>query len=275
LAQGLAIVADSGSIITSAEQDILMRGILVFVCSLVFASPVLAVLPGFATSASEELAAKAQVYQLKVVTTHGEETISGSGVWMGYGKALTASHLFAKYQPGDSLRVELRGKTYPATLVAWGLPGDADLALLAVQGASDIAWNGPPVCTRPVSLSAPLRVVSYDKVLRTFASPDRITYSEGQGWSDATTASMSPGVSGSPVFDGTQACLTGIISEAVMDTSVVGGQRDEQIACKNAARGQAHAVFAITCAATAPTRFTELKVLRAFLKDNGVAVASP
>lgn len=252
-----------------------MRRMLWLLCSLAVAGPALADLPGFATQSSEELAAKAEAYHLKVLTTHGTETISGSGVWMGHGKVLTASHLFTQYQSGDSIRVELRGNTFAATLVARGRPEDADLALLAVQSASDIAWNGPPVCTRPVPLSAPLRVVSYDKALSTFASPDRISYGAGQAWSEATTASMSPGVSGSPVFDGTQACLTGIISRVEMHMLVIGDRPEEQVACMNAARGQAHGAFSMTCAATAPTRFTELQVLRAFLKDNGVAITSP
>lgn len=252
-----------------------MRRALWFVGSLLITAPAMAELPGFATEASEELAAKAEAYHLKVLTTHGTETVFGSGVWMGHGRALTASHLFTQYQPGDSVRIELRGRVYAATLLARGRPEDADLALLAVQGASDVAWNGPPVCTNPVPVSAPLRVVSYDKALSTFASPDRISYGAGQAWSEATTASMSPGVSGSPVFDGTQACLTGVISSVEMHTLVVGERADEQVACMNAARGQAHGSFSMTCAATAPTRFTELQVLRAFLKDNGVAITSP
>lgn len=232
--------------------------------------PVAAQLPGMPTGESEELVMHALENQVKVSTTHAETSVYGSGVWLGEGWILTANHLFNGYHDGDPIQVSIRGQTLDAKMTARGDLEDSDLALLRVIGNPQVTWKGPRICSKPTAVSAPLGVVSYDNVIKTFATPERAIYSKGEVWSEATIASMSPGVSGSPVFDESQACMAGIISRVDERFMLFGTNVEQQKECIAAARGQTHKFFPITCGTSAPTVFSSLESLKDFLKQSGV-----
>lgn len=247
-----------------------MRRTFFLFCTLMASMRASAQLPGFPTSESEELVFQAMQNQVKVTTTHADTTVFGSGVWLGNGWVLTANHLFTGYRDGDSVQVSIHGKTLAAKVMARGDMDSADLALLHVEGSPPVAWSGPRICSDPTAVASPLGVVSYDNAIQTFATPEHATYSKGKMWSEATTASMSPGVSGSPVFDESQACLTGIISRVEVHMMLVGDNPEQQKACLDAARGQTHQFFPITCGTSAPTLFSSLERMREFLKSAGI-----
>lgn len=229
------------------------------------------------TAGAQEALAEASFNQLKVTVVSKGQTVFGSGVWLGRGYVLTANHLFRRYQKGDTIQVALQGKLLTATLRSQGDLSDADLALLEVRAADSraITWAGPSICTRPEAVGAKLQVNSYDQGFTTYASPEGAIAYKDQMWSENTVATFSPGVSGSPVFDSASGCLAGIISRYQVTIAMSGPNLAEQGRCAQATRQDMVTSLSVTCAVSAPTRFSSLERLRAFLADAGVSLDPP
>lgn len=224
---------------------------------------------------ADEVLAAASFHRVKVLVGTPEHGVFGSGVWLGNGKVLTANHLFFGYKKGDPIHVVIDRQTVAASVRAQGDLQSADLALLDLIPSSTpvTSWQGPAICTSPVPVGAPLQVISYDHDFNTYASPEAAVFHQRASWSEATTATFSPGVSGSPVFDPSTGCLAGIISRRQVSKTLVGDQLDEQEKCVQATRRDEPFALTVTCSVSAPTYFSSLEGLRAFLTAAGLSLS--
>ena len=229
---------------------------------------------GLQTRTADDTLTQALFNRTKVTVGSPEHSVFGSGVWLGQGHVLTANHMFREYKKGDPITVAINGRRIPATLRAQGDLNEADLALLDVDRASAslISWQGPMVCSKPESVAAALQVISFDQGFNTFAAPEHAWSSKDQVWSERTTATFSPGVSGSPVFDVSTGCLAGIISHDEVEGALVGDDQGGQAKCIQATRQGTAPPAGVTCMVSAYTQFSALDRLRVFLNDAGVSL---
>jgi hypothetical protein len=240
-------------------------------------------LAGCATStpdASENTAEVMGLYtplfdkNLLIEIKSGDNFIRGSGVWIGNGEVLTAFHIF--YEPpffelkaSDIISVIVDGKKMGARVVFHGdLNGNDDLALLKVDDKlippSLALSTVPTICESDEKVGAPIYITSYDRIIKTFTSPDGAAVFKGNISSRAATALVSRGTSGSPVFDAQMKCLSGIVSFGDF------GQKTEdsdELKCERATVQGLDPQMKSTCAVTFRTVFTDAGAIRSFLKD--------
>lgn len=210
--------------------------------------------------------------RLKVVVRGSTFTVSGSGVWLGNGKVLTAAHLFMGRKDGASVDVIIHRHTLTGTLLSHGDFGTFDLALIEVpleEIPKDVAAIPfPALCNCNEVIGAQLYVVAHDQSHETTASPEHAIQDKGRLWSTATTATLSHGVSGAGVFDARTGCLAGIVSRSVSDWHIT-FNADENRKCIQAIVENANGPPDITCEFDAPTLFVPATRISEFLQRYG------
>ena len=212
---------------------------------------------------AEERLIKIQVKSPGVITV-------GSGVWLGNGEVLTALHLFVNLKEADEIKVIFSDQDIPARVAFHGDLEDFDLALLQLDAdkipAKLATLARPAVCQDREPVGAKLYVSSYDAVFSTYASPEGAVMSKGKEWSRSTTALLSHGVSGSPVFDKQSSCLAGIVSRQVF--SPHGNSLDpRQVACEKATLEMSAGGPGVTCAVSTQTIFSTADAIASFLEQ--------
>ncbi|MDO8729444.1 MAG: hypothetical protein Q7K26_06245 [bacterium] len=198
------------------------------------------------------------------------KTFSGGGVWLGNGEVLSASHIFMDAKSlTDPIFVVTHGKKYKATPIFHGNPPHNDLILLKIDAAlvPDFLTKAPApqVCDEFEPVGAQLYVTAREVIYNTYASPyGAVTY-KGKTWATSTTAMLSHGVSGSPVYDTETSCLAGIVS--LGEWRPIGNVADpKRLECEIATLQLRDSGDGITCAAETKSVFMTADVIRVFLK---------
>jgi hypothetical protein len=204
------------------------------------------------------------------VTTNGV-TSSGGGVWLGNGEVLTATHIFSGVKsPSDPMFVTWRGDRFKAVPIFHGVPPDTDLILLKVDQAlvskSLARVPAPQVCADVAPIGKRLYVTARDRTYTTYASPAGSIRFKDKTWSNSTTALLSHGVSGSPVYDDDTGCLAGIVSR--MELGLGANLADpKQGACERATLQMADSHQGGTCAIEPRSVFMTSDQIQRFLKE--------
>lgn len=195
-------------------------------------------------------------------------TSSGGGVWLGNGKVLTAAHIRLGSK-SDQIFVTSNGERVKADIVLSGMPPRNDLLLLKIDQALIPAALAkvPPaqVCGDVEPVGAKLYVTVRDRIYSTYASPAGTVMYKGKMWSNSTTALLSHGVSGSPVYEAKSDCLAGIVSR--MELPAANPVDMKQTACEKATLRGEDAQQGITCAIEPKTFFMAADNIADFLKE--------
>ncbi|MBC3926753.1 serine protease [Undibacterium sp. CY21W] len=197
-------------------------------------------------------------------------TSSGGGIWLGNGEVLSATHIFLNAKsPSDPIFVISDGNRMKATVVFHGNPPNNDLILLKIDPtlvpASLASVASPQICSDLEAIGAELYVTAPNhRIYSTYASPVGAVWHKGKTLSQSTTALLSHGVSGSPVYDTKSNCFAGIVSRMQFDSVSVADSKAD--ACKMATLQMANLGTGSTCAVETQTIFMTSDVIQDFLK---------
>lgn len=218
---------------------------------------------------SDLMSEKSPFVEIEVVTDGA--TSSGGGVWLGDGQVLTATHIFLGVKsPADPIFVTVHGQKVKANVVFHGQPPHNDLLLLKIDQTSfpaSLTKVVPPkICADVEPVGAQLYIPSRDSVYQTYASPAGTVMYKGKTWSNSTTALLSHGISGSPVYQGKSGCLAGIVSRMDIQASGTGSPQKQQACMKATLQGE-DAHLGVTCTVDAKTIFMTADDIQEFLKE--------
>jgi len=139
---------------------------------------------------------------------------SGSGVYLGPGRAITAAHLT---NTAATMGVRIAGRDLPATILRQGVYEEVDLSLLSFDEPKlprELALPRMQLCEAPASPGD--RVIIVDAQVATqshIVSPQVLPVSMRR-FSTLINAART-GASGSGVFDPSRKCLLGIMSRQI------------------------------------------------------------
>jgi hypothetical protein len=138
----------------------------------------------------------------------------GYGVYLGRGIVITAAHV-AGLEP----RVVIAGRNVPTKVIKRGGVNNIDLTLLSIdeQLPTRLGLRHMPLCQNSPRIGEPVLVAIPEGVVRSYVlSPSQLPPDISAKWRWRTTIRyVSPGNSGSGVFDAKEKCLLGIISRKI------------------------------------------------------------
>jgi hypothetical protein len=146
--------------------------------------------------------------------------VGGSGIYLGRGFIITASHVGGKL--GEKRSVGLGGQSISGKWIKVGTFEDTDVSIMELDDV--ILPNGirqlRPIrlCSKPLKANQPVLVVAPGNVAPArIVSPDEMFKGDPRQrkFSSLISDPETTGNSGSGVFDATQRCLLGIISRNI------------------------------------------------------------